>query len=233
MMAKCSSFPSNALRWTGFAAAAVASLLGRLAVADRYEATVVVRPSATLGRIAEDVGGSDQSATAASVYGGGLDVGVSYGVRNWLDVGVEVGGAGFGEASYGAATVMVAGSARTGRLERTSRATHLRVGGTLRGGVAWVPVLYMGIGLAGQQQTAATFMPSDQRGGDTLAPDDMDEGVSLDGVVAVRGGLEHRMNRHWTLGAHAGVSHSLGIGAPPLDTFSAGISVAYTWYPLF
>lgn len=233
MMTKTSCFASDVRWWIGCAAASITCLLGRPAIADRYEATIVVRPSATVGRIVEDVGGNDQSAVTASVYGGGLDIGVSYGARNWLDVGVEVGGAGFGEASYDAATVMVSGSARTGRLERTSRAAHLRVGATLRGGVAWVPVLYMGIGVAGQQQTAATLMPSEQGIGDALAPDDMEEGISFDGVVAVRGGLEHRLNRHWTLGAHASVSHSLGIGAPPLDTFSTGISVACTWYPLF
>jgi hypothetical protein len=200
--------------------------------ADRYEATVVVRPTGTVARVAEDVG-SDGSPVVASVYGGGLDVGMSYGLRNWLDVGGELGVAGFTHATYDPAAIGLMGSAVTGRIERTTRAAQLRGGATLRLGVGWVPVLYLGLGVGVRQRTDGTLVHDDQGHVYGVAADGMAAGVSFDVVMAVRAGLEHRLDRRWTVGVDASASHAIGIGSPPLDVISAGVSLSYTWYPVF
>jgi hypothetical protein len=211
-------------------AGALVSLGAYEARADRYEATVVVRPTGTVGRVAEDVG-SDGSPMVASVYGGGLDVGLTYGLRNWLDVGGELGAAGFTHATYDPAAVGLMGNAITGRIERTTRAAQLRGGATLRLGIGWVPVLYLGLGVGGRQRTDGTIV-RDNRGRPYGAPaDGMAAGVSLDVVTAVRAGLEHRLDRRWTVGVDASASHAIGIGSPSLDTVSASVSLSYTWYP--
>jgi hypothetical protein len=209
------------------------SLRADEARADRYEATLVVRPTGTLGRVAEDVG-SDGSSMVASVYGGGLDVGLSYGLRNWLDLGGELGAAGFTRATYDPAAVGIMGSALTGRVERTTRAAQLRAGATLRLGVAWVPVLYVGLGVGGRQRTDGTVV-RDDRGvlPNGIAADGMPAGFSLDLVMAARAGLEHRLDRRWTAGVDMSASHAIGIGSPPLDVVSIGVSLSYTWYPVF
>jgi hypothetical protein len=210
---------------------ALVSLGGGQARADRYEATLVVRPTGTLGRVAEDVGGSAGSPVVASVYGGGLDVGLSYGLRNWLDVGLELGGAGFAQATYDPATVMISNRRHTGQIERTTRDAQLRAGATLRLGVAWVPTFYVGVGVGGRQKTAATMARDDQGTAVGLTPDDMTAGMSFDVVAATRIGFERRLDARWTVGLSAGASHSIGLGAPSLDTLSAGVSIACSWYP--
>lgn len=68
-------------------AAGVALLLclAPAARADRYEATLAVRPTGGYARIAET--GAD---AAALVRSAGIAGGLSWGVRNWLDVGGEL-----------------------------------------------------------------------------------------------------------------------------------------------
>jgi hypothetical protein len=206
--------------------------------ADRYEATLVIRPVGAVGRVTEPVGvtrvagGGDRSPVVASVYGGGLDVGLSYGLRDWLDVGAELDATSFAHATYDAANVTISNNPFMGHVERTTRAARLHLGATLRRGVAWVPSCYLGLGLGARQRTAATLLVADPRAPD-LTPDDLTASLSLDLVTAVRVGLAHRLDRRWTVGADAGASHAIGIGAPPLDTFSLTISLAYTWYPAF
>ena len=209
---------------------ALVSLGADEARADRYEATLVVRPTGTIGRVAEDVG-SDGAPMVASVYGGGLDIGLSYGLRNWLDVGGELGAAGFTHATYDPAAVGLMGGALTGRVERTTRAAQLRAGATLRLGVGWVPVLYLGLGVGGRQRTDGTIVRDDRGHAYGVPADGMAAGVSLDVVMAGRAGLEHRLDRRWTVGVDASASHAIGIGSPSLDTVSASVSLSYTWYP--
>ena len=82
--------------------AVVAGWLGSpaRAAADRYEVSVTVRPLGAIGRITERAGDVRGGEAAVSRNGGGGEVGLSYGVRNWLDVGAEVIGAGFARAIY-------------------------------------------------------------------------------------------------------------------------------------
>jgi hypothetical protein len=221
---------------TALASAAVAR-------ADRYEATLVVRPTGSFGRVAEAVGDRPGSAgprstarqtVVDSVSGGGLDVGLSYGLRNWLDVGGELGAAGFTRATYDPASVTIGGEPATGHVERTTRAVQLRAGATLRLGVAWVPVVYLGLGVGTRRRTAATIPVQDHQGQPVdLTPDHLTAGFTLDLVTAVRVGLEHRIDRRWTVGVDASASHTMGLGAATLDTLSGSVSLGYTWYALW
>ncbi|HEX8112186.1 MAG TPA: hypothetical protein VF516_30845, partial [Kofleriaceae bacterium] len=122
-------------------------LQARGAVADRYEATVSIRPIGSVGRFTEDVAGDARGATA-STYGGGGELGLSYGVRNWLDLGAELAAAGFTRATYRDAIVTIMGIPATGRVTRTARLSQLRAGATFRLGLAWVPTVYVGAGLS-------------------------------------------------------------------------------------
>jgi hypothetical protein len=49
----------------------------------------------------------------------------SYGVRNWLDVGGELGAGGFAKMAYDATQVTVMGVESSGRVTRTSRLVRL------------------------------------------------------------------------------------------------------------
>jgi len=227
----CSEATLRAVR----VAVVVAGLAGRAgAHADRYEAAFVVRPVGAVGRVAEPVGmgGSTGAPVVASIYGGGLAAGLSYGLRDWLDVGAELEAAGFTRATYDSASVMIENNPFMGRVERTTRAAQLRFGATLRLGVAWVPTLSLGLGLGARQRTAATLRFDDQRVL-LLTPDDMGASMSVDLLTAARVGLEHRLDRRWTIGVAAGAGHALGLGAPSLDILSMNLSLAYTWYPAF
>jgi hypothetical protein len=204
------------------------------AVADRYEATVVIRTIGAVGRATErvqDVGSGDAVATA--VYGGGGELGLSYGLRNWLDVGGEVVGAGFGQATYDPVSVPVTGSTAMGRLTRTTRILQLRGGATLRLGVGWVPILHLGLGLGARVLSAATLLDEEHAGSFDVTPDGMNASVAIDIVANARVGLEHRLDRRWTMGVTAEATHAMGFGTQPLDIASIGVSLSYTWYPVF
>lgn len=216
---------------------------GGVAHADRYEATLVVRPTASVGEVAEPVGdragsggprATGRQDVVDSVSGGGLDVGLSFGLRNWLDVGGELGVAGFTRAAYDPASVTIEGEPAMGHVERTTRAVQLRAGATLRLGTAWVPVLYLGLGVGTRRRTAATISLPDHLGQRVeLTPDHMAAGFTLDLVAAVRVGFEHRITRRWTVGIDASAGHTVGLGASTLDTLSGSISLGYTWYSLW
>jgi hypothetical protein len=165
----------------------------------------------------------------ASVRGGGLDVGLAYGLRNWIDIDAELAAVAFTHGIYDPATVALFGSESTGRLERSTRAAQLRLGATLRGGVEWVPVLFVGLGLGVRQRTAATLMAGNGRG---LTPDGMTAGMTFDVTPTVRVGLEHRLGPRWTVGFDVSASHAFGIGSSSLEMVSASISLAYSWYPV-
>jgi hypothetical protein len=220
----------RAMRIVAVAMLSALVLDAREAAADRYEATVSVRPIAGIGRFTEDVTGGAGGASA-STSGGGGELGLAYGVRNWLDVSGELAAVGFTAARYDMAKVSVMGVPETGRVTRTSRLAQLRAGASLRLGLAWVPTLYVGAGLSARMPTAAALR-TDVRG-DTveLTPDGMSAKVQLDACFVARIGIDRRIDRRWSIGAAMEASHTLGLGASTFDLVSAGISIAYTWYP--
>lgn len=196
-----------------------------IASADRYEATLTARPSAQLARFADS--GTDDR---AEVVGAGLSAGLTWGVRNWLDLGGELTASAYENASHDAASVMVGGNPRTGALTRTTRLAQLRGLATLRLGVAWVPTVQLALGSGGRFRSAARLRGE---GAAVLDPDGEDAELSADLVAGFRLGLEHRVTPRWTIGASVGASYCFGIGAPDLQTVDAAISVAYVWYPLW
>jgi len=228
---------SAARRLTYFAVVAM-SAASRLAAADRYEASVTLRPIGGVSRVTEDVGGNDGAtstaprATGATTYSAGGELELAYGLRNWLDVSAELVASGCTEASYDQARVSVMGAPATGHLVRTTRLAQLRAGATLRAGVAWVSTLHLGLGVGGRASSAATLAGATQGRMFETTPDGMSSGVSMDGAVVARVGLEHRLGARWGIGVAAEATHTTGFGAAPIDTASAGISLSYTWYPL-
>jgi hypothetical protein len=201
-----------------------------IASADHYEATITVRPIGGMGRFTESVTGDGRGTTMAA-YGGGAVVSLAYGVRNWLDVGVELAAVAFAQTIYDPAEVTVLGVPETGRVTRTSRLAQLRAGGTLRFGVAWIPTLSLGVGPSVRMPTAGTLRQDIHGDSLDLTADGMSSDAQLDGCVALRVGIEHRLNRRWNIGAAAEASRSVGVGARSFDVVSAGLSLSYTWYP--
>jgi hypothetical protein len=213
-----------------WAALAASSLAAPHAMADRYEATVAVRPLAGHGRIAENAIHAPRDASASS-YGGGGALTAGYGVRNWLDVGAELSAAGFGEVTYDESQVTVMGIRSAGRVTRASRFVQFHMGPTVRLGVAWVPTVYLGVGVSARVPTTATLVRDGRNDPITLVPDGMAAGVQLDACAAARVGFEHRLTPRWSAGVAAGATRTLGFTASPMQVIWAGLSVSYTWYP--
>jgi len=222
------------VRWSISCASVVVAALGvPQAAADRYEATVTLRPIAAMGRVTEDVSSRTPGAPLArSTYGGGGEISVSYGLRNWLDVGAELVGAELTTATYASTTVAVEGNDAMGRLTRRARFAQLRGGPTFRFGVSWIPTVHLGLGVGARLPTAATLRYEDFGRTFELVPDGMTATISLDVVANVRVGFEHRFDRRWTVGLVAEAMHAIGVSEPPLDVVSGGISLSYTWYPV-
>jgi hypothetical protein len=131
-------------------AVALAAWLPPRARADRYEASIAVRPGGQLARIADRGTGA-----RATVPGAGLAGGPSWGVRNWLDLGGELAASFFAEARYELATLPVGANPRTGRLSRRTRIVQLRGLATLRLGVGWIPTIQLLAGAGARQRSAA------------------------------------------------------------------------------
>ncbi len=196
--------------------------------ADRYEASIAVRPSGQLARIADR-----GTAERALVPGAGLAGGLSWGVRNWLDVGGELAAGAFGEATYEPATLPVVANPRTGTLTRRTRIVQLRGLATLRLGVGWVPTVQLAAGVGARQRSAARLQTQVAQARLVLVPDGEEAELALDLVTALRIGLDHRMTRHWTIGASVGAAHCFGLGIPDLQLADAVISISYNWYHLW
>lgn len=224
------TWPTWRITWIALAAIGLSTRAH--AVADRYEASVTVRPLGSIGRITERAGDVRGGEVVVSRNGGGGEVGLSYGVRNWLDVGSEVVGAGFAQAIYDPASVTVAGSPATGHLTRTTRLVQLRAGATLRLGVGWVPILHVGLGVGGRVLGAGVLRDEDHARTFVVTPDGMTEGVAIEVLACARIGFEHRLDRRWGVGVSTEASYAVGAGMPPLEVVSAGVSLSYTWYPL-
>ena len=219
-------------RFTRYAAAlcvvAPVAWLAQPAHADQHEATIALRPTGQLARIA-DRGTGERAVVPGAGFAGGL----SWGVRNWLDVGGELAASSFGEATYELATLPVGANPTTGMLSRRTRTLQLRGLATLRIGVGWVPTIQLALGGGARQRSAAELRGRASEGVLVFDPDGEDEDVTLDLVTAVRLGLDHRLTRSWTIGASVGAAHCFGIGTPDLQLADAMISVAYTWYPRY
>jgi hypothetical protein len=214
----------------GLCAAALAAALGAAPEvrADRYEASIAARPAGQLARLA-DRGTTER----ALVLGAGLAGGLSWGVRNWLDVGAELSAGAFGEATYEPATLPVAANPRTGTLTRRTRIAQLRALATLRLGVGWVPTIQLAAGAGARQRSAARLETQVSQATLVLVPDGEAAALTLDLVTALRIGLDRRMSRHWTIGASVGAAHCFGVGAPDMQLADAVISISYNWYHLW
>jgi hypothetical protein len=209
-------------------AAGAALMLGLvpMARADRFEATIAIRPTSGYARVAE--AGTDVPATVRSA---GLAGGLSWGVRNWLDLGGELAASALGEASYDRAMVTVDASPMAGPLRRMTRTAQLRGVATLRAGVAWVPTVQLALGAGARQRSSALLRGESVQGETIYVPDGQEAGVTLDLVAAVRVGLEHRLTPRWTVGVSVGASQAFGIGTPDLQLADAAFTLARVWYP--
>lgn len=205
------------------------------ASADRYEATFEVRPRAGLAKLVEPAAnGADASATTTSA---GLDLAGAWGVRNALDVGVQLGGSWLARAEHDGA-FPVQGNAVQGTLTRTSREAHVLGTATLRVGVGIVGSFTVGLGPGIRSRSASMLsVPADPDAPDgprtTVVPDDAAGGTTFDVVAMARAGVDVRINRRWSLGAAVTAMHHQGLGAPSLQHLEGGITLAYRWYPLW
>ncbi len=206
--------------------AVLASGLVPAARADRFEAAIAVRPTGGYARVAE--AGADVPATVRSA---GLAGGLSWGVRNWLDLGGELAASALGEATYDRAMVTVDDSPMAGPLRRMTRTAQLRGVATLRLGVAWVPTVQLAIGAGARQRSSALLRGRSVQGETIYVPDGQEAGVTLDLVAAVRVGIEHRLTPSWTVGLSVGASQAFGIGTPDLQLAEASFTLARVWYP--
>lgn len=208
------------------ACAALAPWAATNARADRYETTIAVRPVRGHADVAE-AGTAVQDRVRANGFAGGL----SWGARNWLDLGGELVAVRLGEATYDRVMALVDDSPMAGPLKRRSQIAQLRGVATLRLGVAWVPTLQLALGVGARQQTSALLRGWSVKGETIYVPDGLEAGFKLDLVTAVRVGFEHRFTEHWTAGISAGASRTIGIGAADIQITDASLSVARVWYP--
>jgi hypothetical protein len=209
------------------AAAAVLALASlRPAYADRYEATLAIRPTRGSARIWED-----GTAESVKVRGRGFAASVNLGMRDWLDLGGELVASWFDEASYQMATLPVSANPFSGPLKRRSNNAQLRGTATLRLGIGWVPFVQLALGLGARYRTTALLYSGTAQGDRWLIPDGQREEVTLDLVTGVRAGLERRITVHWAAGVSAAVAHSFGVFRPDLQTSDVMLSLAYSWYP--
>ena len=207
--------------------AALALSWAHPARADRYETTLVLRPTGGVARIAE--AGTDE---IVQVRSRGFAGGASWGVRHWLDLGGELVAGYFDEASYRMATLPISVNPLSGPLKRTSTIAQLRGVATLRLGVGWVPFVQLALGAGARHRTTALLYGPTTQGDRWLIPDGQRREVTIDLVTGLRAGLERRLTVHWAAGVSAAVSQSFGIFTPDLQTADVTVSVSYTWYPL-
>jgi len=199
--------------------AALALCLSSDARADRYEATISVQPQGGLAWVREE-GASE----AARVPGGGAAMRMSYGLRDWLAVDGELGLTTLGQATFEDVDVSIGGAPSSPQaLTRTTQSARFLLGANLRLGVAWVPTFSLGLGAQLRQRSDANVSGSE------LVPVGREGGLSVDPVVAVRAGLERRLNARWVVGASIGVSRA--ISAPAIDSAEVAVVVSRCWYP--
>lgn len=215
---------SRSARATGLAVPALAgALVGGLpsARADRYEASLHVQPAAGIARVGAP--GTDERARVTSV---GVSVRFTYGLRHWLAVEAEAGGAVLGEARFTEVPVTISGGATTiADIDRRTSTGRLTLGATLRLGVAWIPTVSAGLGAQLRVDGAGTIA------GSGLVPDGFAGGTRADAVAFTRIGLDRRLGRRWVVGASAGASRAFA--APAIDTLDVALHASAYWYPLW
>jgi hypothetical protein len=207
--------------------AAVALASPRPAHADRYEATLAIRPTRGWARIWE--AGTEER---VNVRSRGFTASASLGARDWLDLGGELVLGYFDEASYQMAILPISANPLSGPLKRTSNTAQLRGVATFRLGVGWVPFVQLALGFGARYRTTALLYGPTTQGDRWLIPDGQQEEVTLDLVTGARAGLEHRITVHWAAGVSAAVAHSFGVFRPDLQTSDVTISLSYSWYPV-
>lgn len=205
---------------TAIATLALVASASLPAYADRYEAAVTVAPEGGFAWIRED-----GAAGATRVPRGGASVRLSYGLRDWLALDAEVGGATMSEGRFEDIVVSVGGATPTNEtLTRTTRAARLLVGGELRLGVAWIPTVAVGVGAQLRMRGDAVVA------GTALVPDGRRGGMSIDPIVAARAGLERRLSARWVVGVEVAAARALM--APAIDSAEVSLSLSRYWYPL-
>jgi hypothetical protein len=209
------------------AAAVLALAWSQPAQADRYEATLAIRPTRGSARIWED-----GTAESVKVRSRGFAASANLGMRDWLDFGGELVANWFDDASYQMATLPVSDNLFSGPLKRRSNNAQLRGTATFRLGVRWVPFVQLALGLGARYRTTALLYSSTAQGDRWLIPDGQREAVTLDLVTGARVGLERRVTVHWTVGFSAAMARSFGVFRPDLQTSDVTLSLAYSWYPL-
>jgi hypothetical protein len=211
------------------AMALVLTVLGAAgpAGADEFEASLHLQPVGGLARLAED--GAD-AAVSVPVVGGAVRF--TYGLSNQLALDSELGFASAGAAQYDDVTANVGGTTTGGlTLDRTTRLARLTTGATWRFGVAVIPTLHLGAGLGARLRGDAAYrLPQT---GTTVIADDDPSGLSFDLLVTARLGLDVRLGARWLVGAAAGVTHAVPLGAPAMDLAEVHLHAAYYWYPLW
>lgn len=195
--------------------------------ADRYEATLSIRPTKGTARIGE--AGTDER---VDVRSRGFAASASLGVRDWLDLGGELAFGYFDKASYQMATLPISANPLSGPLERKSNTAQLRGVATLRLGIGWVPYVQLALGLGARYRTTALIYGPTAQGDRWLIPDHQREEVTLDFVTGARAGFDRRISVHWAAGVSAAVAHSFGVFRPDFQTFDVTLSLSYSWYPL-
>jgi hypothetical protein len=191
----------------------------RLARADRYEASIHVQPTGGLAWVG-DRGASEPVAVPSA----GLSVRATYGLRNWLAIEAELGGAALGTAEFTDVPVTIGGGQpAVVDIERTTRTGHLTAAATLRLGVAWIPTVTVGLGGLARWQGDGTVV------GGGIQVDGREAGLSADGIGFARVGLDHRINRRLVVGVGVGASRTLR--SPAIASIEGTVGLAYYWYP--
>lgn len=201
----------------------VLALLGVLASvgqasADRYELQWNLRPLGALAQMRDEV--ADDTALA---FAGGVALGVSYGVTNSLDVGLEALSLSVVSPSFSDAAVRTNGYTARGPYARRSDSLIGTVNATWRLGVIWVPVLGLGVGQGQRYRSAGVFTKYD------FAPMETPGSEVKDWVVVGKVGIEHRLRPSWTLGAYTQTLFAWNdqISSFPAAVFSVGVSYVH------
>lgn len=190
--------------------------------ADRYEAQWSARPLVGMSRLREEGATSNERAAV-----GGLSLGLSYGLSNRLDVGVDLVTLATATGTF-PGTVMIGGGNRTeGSLTRRAGTALLLVGPTWRFGVGWVPVISIGAGGGVRYRSAGTFVEH------MISPPEKAQTAVLDLGATARLGIERRMTRRVTVGAYVSALAAWSPSAPLLPAATVSVGISYVHYPLW
>jgi len=190
-----------------------------VARADRYEASIHVQPTGGLAWVRDR-----DASEAATVPSAGLSVRATYGLRNWLAIEVELGGAALGTAQFTDVPITIGGGQpAVVDIERATRTGRATAAATLRLGVAWIPTVTVGLGGLARWQGDGIVV------GEGTQVDGREAGLSADGIGFARVGLDHRINRRLVVGVSVGASHT--IRSPTIASVDGTLGLAYYWYP--